>query len=188
VVADCSLAPARKSRQIAADVIDGLVCGLIFSVGIAIYFLTPSLSRSVPPPEQITRFLLWPMIATLLCLWYARTELGGGTLGQIVARVQRVRLDGTPVRAVDWWRRHWPSSVFIVYGVVLIATSIIASVNIKQDRAYVEWMRFWGTIISLAAAAVLIASYSFTRTTQKTLLIEKPHLYTGHGFEVLPGD
>lgn len=182
----CSVAPARTLRQVAAGIIDGVVCAFFFLAGYVIAALIPSLHPEAT--EQIVVFLLWPLIGTLLGLWYVRNELGAGTLGQKVARIQRVRLDGTPMRPSDWWRRHWPSLLFVAYCLVLIATSIIASANIMQDRAYVEWMRFWGTIISLAAVTVLIASYAFTRATQKTILIEKPRLYTGHGFEVLPID
>lgn len=180
-----SLAPARQGRQIAAGLIDGFICALIFSIGPAIDSLIPSLGRE-EAPEQITRFLLWPMIATALCLWYSRTELRSGTLGQRIARIKRVQLDGRPLQSADWWRMHWPLLLFVAYGVLLVITSIVASASIKQDWIYIEWMQFWGTIISLAAVAVLIASYAFTRATRRTMLIEKPRPYTGHGFEVQP--
>ena len=42
--------------------------------------------------------------------------------------------------------------------------------------------------MSLGAIALLIAAYVITRAKAKTILIEKPRVYTGHGFEVMPSE
>lgn len=129
---------------------------------------------------------MWPMMATLLCLWYARSELKGGTLGQKLARIERVRRDGTKLQKRDWWLRHGPSLLFIGYGIALIVMSIIGSGFFKRDWDYLAWMRYWGTILSVAAGAAMVGLYALSWKMDGTILIERPRGYRGHGFEVVP--
>jgi hypothetical protein len=140
--------------------------------------------RSRSLEEAMIPFVFGITLISGLSLFFSVFELSGGTIGQRLAGVQLVRLDGSPMRRSDWFYRHWPSfmSIALVFSLWAVAWS---EPRFATTRLAIGWLTSRMALLAVPACLLLIAGYLLRRLCPRTLLIvHRPE--RRRGFEVVP--
>ena len=178
-----------ESRSYAAAYEMAFTLALAAGIGVAIDLVSPSPGGRGYETQLLVGMVLGLIVLVACGLWRSLAEVTrGGTFFERQQALARVRLDGSPMRWPDWWRRHWPSFVVLAYlGFLLFSPNLpyrFRSVPWMHDRWLGRLWTWWG----LAALAVIAWGYVRRERRPTTMLVQRPRPLVRRGFDVIQNE
>ena len=180
---------ARRAAWAEAGLTLGLGVAIPFAAGCIAGNVLPQLSRRSNEPEMLALTILILFCFVTFNLYCGLSELTkGGTHFERKHGLTRVRPDGTPMRASDWWRRHWPSLMLLAYIAFIWLSPALPYPYKSLARLHDRWLgRLWAWV-GLAVLLVVVAGYVWRERRPTTVLVSDPRHRGPRGFEIVPAD